>query len=99
MRHWLLLIAALVPMVVQAKDVDLVAQWTYCEQDSDCVVIKGMCGPAAAQAGYAEAAEQYFKLRAEKVKCVQKFWEPKPEGAAARCRVQRCEIVGKASGK
>ncbi len=97
MRQVLILIAALVPMVGHASmHPDPLAEWTYCAQDKDCVVVKGMCGPAAVHAGYEAAAEAFFSERAEGIKCVKKFWEPKAEGAAAHCRVQRCEIVGKA---
>lgn len=99
MRAWLLLIAALVPFVTEAREVDFVAQWSACQQDDECVVIMGKCAPAAVNEIYKDVAAEHFKVRAQGVTCTKQFWQPTMEGAGAHCRLQRCEVVGKAKTK
>ena len=86
--------ALLLPVLATAAD-DPVARWSACSQDSDCVVVRGICNPAAVHSVFTKQASEYFLERAKTVRCRKEFWKPTMENARARCRVERCEIVGK----
>ena len=69
--------------------------WADCGADADCAVIDGPCAPASVNKGYESVASAYFGGRAKKEKCVKQFWQLKREDAAARCYMERCEIIAK----
>jgi hypothetical protein len=70
-------------------------EWVQCTADADCMVIKGPCSPAAVHAAHQHAAAAFYADLGKKEKCVKQFWQLKTEDAAARCRLERCEIVAK----
>lgn len=67
--------------------------WKPCENDTDCVIIKGVCRSAAVNAVFRADAERYYAAQAKETKCPQEFWHP-PE-PVARCRLNSCETVQK----
>jgi len=71
------------------------AEWSQCKTHADCAVVKGPCAPAAANASYRRDAEIFYASLAKQQPCVKQFWQPTMENAAARCRLERCEIVVK----
>ena len=85
--------ALLLPMLASAASHP--TDWLTCETDYDCTVVQGTCGPAVVNVGLKEQAEVFFRKNAKESSCVPRFWQPKPEGSEARCRLQRCELVGK----
>ena len=68
-------------------------EWKYCEQDKDCVSIKGTCRPAAVNAVFQADAERYYAQEAKQIKCPQEFWHPPTP--VPRCRLNGCELVQK----
>ena len=68
-------------------------EWKPCQQDTDCVIIKGVCRPAAVNAAFRNDAVKYYAAQAKETKCPQEFWHP-PE-PVARCRLNSCETVQK----
>lgn len=94
MRRTLAVMLLVMPLAAaQAKDP--VAEFAVCATNADCIVVEGICGPAAVNAIHKNEALAYFRSRKDDAKCVQKFWQPTLDQAAARCRIERCEIVGK----
>ena len=90
---WALLMMALAS--ASAAMAQQKSEWEDCGADADCVVIDGPCFPAAVNKGYEAGASAHFKDRARKEKCAKQFWQLKREDAAARCYMERCEIVAK----
>lgn len=98
MRRVAMLLMVLAPLSAFAAEVSR-PEWIACVSDADCVVAKGTCDPAAVNARYKLDAEIHFRRMAETVKCSQQFWKPQAADAAARCRLERCQIVPKEKAK
>lgn len=95
MRILPLIVAGIVlPMAVYAAaPLKPKNEWKPCQQDTDCVIIKGICRPAAVNAVFKADAEKYYAAEAKITKCPQEFWHPPTP--VARCRLNSCETVQK----
>ena len=69
--------------------------WTNCETDYDCAVVQGPCSPIAMNYGIQKEAAAFYAKQAKDITCVKRFWNPSMAEVDARCRLGRCEIVGK----
>lgn len=98
MHRVAMLLMLLAPLGLQAAEVAR-PEWIACAADADCVVAKGTCDPAAVNVHYKLDAEIHFRRMAETVKCREQFWKPQAKDAAARCRLERCQIVAKEKAK
>jgi hypothetical protein len=95
MQHWLMAAVVLAsPMVVFAGPQPK-SEWKQCQQDSDCVAIKGVCRPATVNRAFKADAERYYALQAETTRCPAEFWHP--PSPVPRCRLNSCEMVQKDS--
>jgi hypothetical protein len=83
---------AMMPWLAFAADAPVDADWHRCAADADCVLVPGICGQAAVNAGYKVKAAAYYAAQAkeEKKSCGDIFWKPKPKGA--RCHLESCEL-------
>ena len=78
---------------IAAPKLEPKSQWKPCAQDADCVIIKGMCRPAAVNVSFKADAERYYAAEAKTSQCPQEFWHPPTP--VARCRLNSCETVQK----
>lgn len=71
------------------------SEWKQCQQDSDCVAIKGVCRPATVNGVFKADAERYYAVQAKDTRCPSEFWHPPTP--VPRCRLNSCEMVQKDS--
>jgi len=103
MRGWCAALAlALVAFGAQAKTLAESSNERACAQDSDCILIAGVCGPTAVNKDYKNNAEAYYKKQAKGAACVKRFWEVKERIAECKPRFGpggsasgSCEAVAK----
>lgn len=88
MRFWCATFcAALFALSAQAKTLAEISDERACAEDSDCVVIEGVCGPTAVNKGYQNNAKDYYKKQSEGTKCPARFWQVKDRIAECKPRV------------
>lgn len=68
-------------------------EWKPCEKDADCVIVQGVCRPAAVNALFVNDAVRYYTAQAKETTCPREFWHP--PAPVARCRLNSCETVQK----
>jgi len=95
MRHLIISIVALVlPYASMAQQSDVsptMNRWHICEDDIDCKLVEGVCGPTGVNVGHVKEATRYYEEQRETIKCGNEFWRPRYN--AVRCRNQSCEGV------
>ncbi len=89
----LLFVAMLLPLAAHAGSAPDTDQWRACAKDTDCVLVKGLCQPAAVNAAYEKTARTFYKKQAGDASCEGQFWVTKKK--IVRCRLNACESVAK----
>lgn len=92
-RAYAACLAMLMPMLAQAAEMKEGADWRNCADDTQCVMIDGLCGKTAVNKLAKKQAELFYRKKAETVRCVDRFWEPKEQ--TPRCRLGSCETIPK----
>lgn len=76
--------AACFAFAAQAKTLAEFSDERACAEDSECVVIEGVCGPTAVNKAYENNAKEYYKKQAKGKTCPTRFWEVKER--VAECK-------------
>ena len=87
------MVAAFLPLLVQAQPLKEGKDWRYCSTDDQCVMIDGLCDKTAVNWQVEREAIAFYNQERPYAKCVERFWRVGEK--MPRCRLGGCETISK----